>query len=232
MSDFVNHLLGTGGADGPPIRPLIGSLFEPRRRTRVWPPLSEPSVLPTELEGADPPGAEQEHPAGALPDLPQTPRASTERPAAGRAPEPPQAVRAEPPAGPARPAEPAAFALPTPRRAGAPPEEPAQEEAPPERHTTPEEPAQDAPAAPAPDPVRAHAVPPSPVDAVLADPRLTPRRERAAAAPNVRITIGRVEVRAGRQPPVPQPPRRIPGRRPAMSLEDYLRTRSEGGGGR
>lgn len=229
MNDFVSRLLGAGGADGPPIRPLIGSLFEPRRRTQVWPPLTEPSPLPAESEVADanPPAAQQELPVGAPHDLPPTPRAS-----AGRAPEPPQAVRAEPPTGPGRPAEPTAFALPKPRRADAPPGEPAQEEGPSEQHATPEERAEDAPAAPTPDPVRAHPVPSSPIDASLVDPLLTSRRERAAAVPNVRITIGRVEVRAGRQPPVPQPPRRIPGRRPAMSLEDYLRTRSEGGGGR
>ncbi|MGW2250054.1 hypothetical protein ACWCXH_07630 [Kitasatospora sp. NPDC001660] len=250
MSDFVSRLLGAGDADAPPIRPSIGSLFEPRRPMRLRPPHDEPPLLPGRFEPSRSDRAEASPPAGAhgLPtepyDVPPPPAGLTaERAAPERAPERPQAVGAGPPAVPERPTEPAAFALPKPRRSGtaAPDDAPdvprdatrdapegVPQGVPEEQHATPAEPRlPDTLTTTAPDPVRAR-----PVPASLVDPLLAPRRERAAAAPNVRITIGRVEVRANRQPPAPQPPRRIPGRRPAMSLEDYLRTRSEGGGAR
>ncbi|MEE1782968.1 hypothetical protein PUR71_08570 [Streptomyces sp. SP17BM10] len=227
-NDFVNRLLGAGGADGPPVRPLIGSLFEPRRRMQVGLPPTEPSPLAAESADSSPPAVGHELPAAESPGLlPPSPEPAELPPPAGRAPEPPQAVRTEPPTGPGRPAEPA-VALPKPRRADASPEEPTGRTVPEEEHAaSAEPPAEDVPTAPVPDPVRAH-----PVPASIVDPLLVPRRERASAAPDVRITIGRVEVRAGHQPPTPQPPRRIPGRRPAMSLEDYLRTRAGGGGAR
>jgi hypothetical protein len=74
----------------------------------------------------------------------------------------------------------------------------------------------------------------------LVRPNVTARQERARAVlgrrektlsgpssspPAVRVTIGRVEVRAV-QPPAPPPPSAPRG--PALSLDDYLKQRSEG----
>ena len=45
---------------------------------------------------------------------------------------------------------------------------------------------------------------------------------RASDAPDVRVEIGRIEIRAATPPPVPAPP---PTPRPRLSLDDYLRSR-------
>jgi hypothetical protein len=51
--------------------------------------------------------------------------------------------------------------------------------------------------------------------------------ESAFQAPTVHIRIGRIEVRAGTQPP--QPPARTPAApRPKLTLDEYLRQRNEG----
>ena len=64
---------------------------------------------------------------------------------------------------------------------------------------------------------------PRPQPAALERPSAPPRRKRHAAgapAPEVRISIGRVEVHAA--PPRPSPVAAAPARRPALSLADYL----------
>ncbi|MDX1546713.1 MAG: hypothetical protein R3247_06985 [Rhodothermales bacterium] len=43
----------------------------------------------------------------------------------------------------------------------------------------------------------------------------------------IRVRIGRVEVRAVSPPQRPAPPPRAAPRRPALSLDDYLKQRSE-----
>ncbi|MEV7027579.1 hypothetical protein AB0O00_36305, partial [Kitasatospora sp. NPDC093558] len=82
MSDFVDRLLGAGGADGPPIRPLIGSLFEPRRRMQVWLPQAEPPLESAELAAVDsiPPVDVPALPAAEPSDLSPSPPAPTEPP--------------------------------------------------------------------------------------------------------------------------------------------------------
>jgi len=54
------------------------------------------------------------------------------------------------------------------------------------------------------------------------------RREEAAPAPIIQVSIGRIEVRA--TPPPAQAPRPRPSAPSAVSLEDYLRQRSKGEG--
>lgn len=49
---------------------------------------------------------------------------------------------------------------------------------------------------------------------------------RPSVAPTIQVTIGRIEVRA--TPPAPATPRKAPPKPAAMSLEDYLKQRSEG----
>lgn len=49
---------------------------------------------------------------------------------------------------------------------------------------------------------------------------------KPSAAPTIQVTIGRIEVRA--TPPAPATPRKAPSKPAAMSLEDYLKQRSEG----
>jgi hypothetical protein len=64
------------------------------------------------------------------------------------------------------------------------------------------------------------------------EPATRPRAELAAApgaAPTIRVTIGRVEVRAT-PPPMPTPKVQRP-KAPVMSLDDYLCERAEGGSG-
>jgi hypothetical protein len=52
-------------------------------------------------------------------------------------------------------------------------------------------------------------------------------RERAIQPPDIKVTIGRIEVRAD-PPPPPAPPRAAVKRGPAVSLESYLKGREEG----
>lgn len=64
------------------------------------------------------------------------------------------------------------------------------------------------------------------------EPATRPRAELAAApeaAPTIRVTIGRVDVRAT-PPPAPTPKVQRP-KAPVMSLDEYLRERAEGGSG-
>ena len=60
-------------------------------------------------------------------------------------------------------------------------------------------------------------------------PRPEPPARRASAAepPVIRVRIGRVEVRAVPPPQRPAPPPRAAPRRPALTLDDYLKQRSE-----
>ena len=53
---------------------------------------------------------------------------------------------------------------------------------------------------------------------------------RISQPPTVRVTIGRIEVRAAMPPPASPPPAHPVRRQPAISLEQYLQQRSEGKG--
>lgn len=70
-----------------------------------------------------------------------------------------------------------------------------------------------------------------PVEVAQAPPRRAeePRPSREAGPPPVRVTIGRVDVRAV-SPGPPRPVRRAEPRRPALSLDDYLERRNRGRG--
>jgi hypothetical protein len=57
------------------------------------------------------------------------------------------------------------------------------------------------------------------------DHQVPARSESGREETVVHVTIGRIEVRAVREPAKPAPQ---PARPPAMSLEEYLRRRSEG----
>jgi hypothetical protein len=48
-------------------------------------------------------------------------------------------------------------------------------------------------------------------------------REASQERPVVRVTIGRIEVRAAQPPPAPQPPARPGYTPPVMSLDEYLK---------
>jgi hypothetical protein len=50
---------------------------------------------------------------------------------------------------------------------------------------------------------------------------------RANQAPTIRVTIGRIEIRAA-MPPAPPPRARPVRRQPALPLEQYLQRRNEG----
>jgi len=54
-------------------------------------------------------------------------------------------------------------------------------------------------------------------------------QEKADQKPNIRVTIGRIEVRAA-LPPAPPPRAQPVRRRPALPLDQYLKRRSEGKG--
>ncbi len=59
-------------------------------------------------------------------------------------------------------------------------------------------------------------------------PQLAPASQ-APPVPTIRVTIGRVEVRAV-MPPAPPPPARLPAATGlTLSLDDYLKQRKEGG---
>lgn len=64
-----------------------------------------------------------------------------------------------------------------------------------------------------------------------AEPAVPRGRRQPAEPATIRVTIGRIEVRAERRPPAAPPQtRRQPARRtPALSLDDYLAQRNEGG---
>jgi hypothetical protein len=53
--------------------------------------------------------------------------------------------------------------------------------------------------------------------------------QERAAEQTIRISIGRVEVRAPTPPAPPAPPTPARLARPSLSLDDYLRQRDEGG---
>jgi hypothetical protein len=54
-----------------------------------------------------------------------------------------------------------------------------------------------------------------------------PRAERRESAPTIRVTIGRVDVRAVTEP-APAPAKREPAKRAVFTIEDYIRLRREG----
>jgi hypothetical protein len=267
MTDFVNRLLGETSPGAPPIRPLIGSLFEPRPSRDVEPePLPTGEVTENPLRTVQLPlvrstvAAERE-PRAHQPESPRQPDGwtvqlplvrstvaaqpeSPRQPDAGPEPWPPAA---KPPAMGVEPAEPA---QPRHRRLAESPEAAptrpaARTPVPPDQRPTEKPPAaaeiapQDdrrPPGAPAPVvsvptvPVRDHPVDPAHATArpAVAAPAAVwpPSGPRRTAEPTVRISIGRVEVKAAQETAAPQ--RKQPNRRPAMSLDDYLRKRAEG----
>jgi hypothetical protein len=87
-----------------------------------------------------------------------------------------------------------------------------------------------------PAPVRARGEPTPSALPVIGDhgPRITPRARRGPAArpgpeaPSIRVTIGRIEVRAEFVTPAPAPAPARPLRPSSLSLDDYLRQRREG----
>ncbi|WP_410670168.1 hypothetical protein [Amycolatopsis sp. cmx-4-68] len=252
MTDFVHRLLGRPGPAAPPIRPVIASLFEPRRARAAVDaalPLGEVTDSP-QATFAVPPAAAAAAPVVA--PSPSVPRLTPALPA--REPEPPAPRKDGTPVAPEQPepreegplaADAPASAHPVTVEVVLP--EPARLPAEPAR-TSPERPAKTrrggraatpdmpSPSAPTPfpaeaGPVRAHPV--RPVPAAAREPADVPKpprpasRRAPAAEPTVHISIGRVEVKAAPQP-APPPARAESPRRPAVSLDDYLRNRAGG----
>ncbi|MGI5518747.1 hypothetical protein [Streptomyces sp. CA-106131] len=248
MTDFVSRLLGIASTSTPPIRPLIGSLFEPQQPRQ---PEEEPLPMGDVTGHNAPPwpvGA-PEAPRSAASAGPETVTRQPESPigrGAGHevvppAPRPAPArldVGDEPPTprkrdtadigdvAPVRPQGAEIVPLAAPRPLGQPTETSAVE--PQGDHRPAVATRRDVDAATK--PVREHPVRPlhtvvRPAVAIPGAPWPASRRERAAE-PSVHITIGRVEVKATQETSTPQ--RKQPERRPAMSLDDYLRTRSGG----
>ncbi|WP_158892899.1 hypothetical protein [Amycolatopsis anabasis] len=256
MTDFVDRLLGRPGA--PPIRPVVPSLFEPITSAGAEPPLpmgtftgSEPGpqrtdeprpVDTTAGNGGEPP-APAPVPAPPIAVVrepiapPPVPAESTGEKA------PPTAVvhqvTGEPAPIPTAPQTPAPVRVPGERRVEtvreivhhtAPPAAaPATHPVSAVRVPEPPEPAYPREPPPAPVPPASHpvrpvapgfpAVPPIPVAAPV------PLR-REPSEPDVHITIGRVEVKAAVE--AERPKRRDPGKRPVLSLDEYLRGRAGG----
>ena len=213
MSDFLASLLARGVGAAPAIRPRLPSLFEsPAGRA---PMVEANEVAETVVLRPAPPTATSRDTVmvgEAQVHLAPPPAASP-----GRALTPPQSTQPEP--GRATPTAPVAVAAPV-----VPSPAPAQAPAVEADATPRPEPATgiapSIPRMPAP-PLPAAVIPLSrPVAVRVAEPQRRPE------PPAVRITIGRVEVRA-----VPaNPPAARPGRRasPKLSLEDYLRPRAGG----
>lgn len=213
MSDFLASLLARGMGAAPAIRPRLPSLFEsPAGRAPMVEAneVAEAVVLrpapPTATSRDTVMGGEaQVHlapPPAASPGRALTPPQSTQ-PESGRATVMATAAMAGPVVPPPTPTHP-----PSVETGAKPRSEPATGMAP------------SIPRMPAP-PLPAAVIPLSrPVAVRVAEPQRPPE------PPSVRITIGRVEVRA-----VPaNPPAARPGRRasPKLSLEDYLRPRAGG----
>jgi hypothetical protein len=248
MTDFVSRLLGIASASTPPIRPLIGSLFEPQQPRQ---PTEEPLPMGDVTDHNAPPwpvGA-AEAPRSAASAGPETAARQPESPTgrvAGHEVVPPAHRPAparldlgdEPPTrrkrdtadiGEAALVRPQGAEI-APLAASWTPGQPAETNAvePQDDHRPAAVTRRDVDAATK--PVREHPVQPlhtvvRPAVATPGAPRPASRRERAAE-PSVHITIGRVEVKATQE--TSAPPRKQPNRRPAMSLDDYLRTRSGG----
>ncbi|MCM6776641.1 hypothetical protein NDR87_22845 [Nocardia sp. CDC159] len=216
MTDFVDRLLGR--ATGAAIRPMIPTLFEPLARRRAGEPLVLGTVTDTahgENSGgaAEPicPPAAQSHPIRIL-------QAREPRPTVGALPPERQPSSAVPVAAP----EPV-----TQSRSGEPPVTVPVVEPP-----MPSEPAHRSATS-----VVAHtklvhrqSVPvyePAAVPPASPSRRATASRAGRPPEPEVRISIGRVEIRAAA--PAAEPTRRTdPPKRPRLSLDDYLRGRDGG----
>ena len=113
-------------------------------------------------------------------------------------------------------------------------------ESPPQEGSSTRQPPAPQPPAAAPQPLKpadSAAAPGTPQVVVPQQVRLAPRpvslpfvapaaSARPSAAPTIQVTIGRIEVRA--TPPTPATPRKASAKPAAMSLEEYLKQRSEG----
>lgn len=226
MADFLTRLSARTLGTAPLARPRGQRLFDPGPVILSGPPLPgetlEASAVPRREDGRD-----------AVPPL---------RPPARQAPAPLVAPEAESP--PAEPRSSSAEAEPHPvrevahggplrhridgiepspaPRSTAPMQEPPHA-APPElvARTSPQDPQ---PARPAPTLAEIGAPPPNGrSDGDREDRRIAARRDAAAAAPAIRVTIGRVEVRAIMPPPATQRPERPARTSALMSLEDHLK---------
>jgi len=215
MNDFLTRLIARSRSTAPVIRPRLPSLFES-------------SVAPA--------GVREEDPAAASgPPRTAVPADAGGETSTARAPLAHQVPASPPLSGaiaPAPPLDPAPFA---PRHVAMASPGPAVEPAaPPTIFAPPPPPAENAPRpAPPVETMRPAAHVPTPPMSEAAAPllrRANARGHEARPSPAtaaVRITIGRVEVRAIQ----PAPPAARPGRHapPRLSLEDYLRPRPGGG---
>jgi hypothetical protein len=232
------------GIEQPPHRPTGPPATDPRLGTTA--PSAAPPPLPVRaapsqpsLSPANPPITQSVPPSLVVqaveqPAIEQPMLAPPKVPAATAPPPPPAITALGPPRAPGpdpvRPVlravpTPAAEALPTvsPRPGGRVPIDPVEREisssAKRDDQVVVDLPLRDKEAAIAPASVRAASAAPTPADetavektdAAIVEPR---------AAPVIRVTIGRIEVRAV-APPAPPEPRRAPP--PALSLEEYLR---------
>ncbi|MEU1598353.1 hypothetical protein ABZ468_37435 [Streptomyces sp. NPDC005708] len=248
MTDFVSRLLGIASASTPPIRPLIGSLFEPQQLRQPeeeplpmgdvtghnappWPVGAPEALRSAASAGPETVTRQPESPIGRVAGhevVPPAPRPAPARLDVGD--EPPTPRKRDTAdigdVAPVRPQGAEIVPLAAHRPLGQPTETSAVE--PQGDHRPAVVTRRDVDAATK--PVREHPVRPlhtvvRPAVAIPGAPWPASRRERAAE-PSVHITIGRVEVKATQETSAPQ--RKQSDRRPAMSLDDYLRTRSGG----
>jgi len=217
MSEFLGNLAARALGLSPVARPRP-SIFEPRRAP------AEPLALePETVSVPDPAGALE---APRAPTRPKWPEAATEGESQVRRPTPSAETEAEAPPVRASPAE-VPVARTRARAAPPPGERPTKAEAGAEktvavpgdaRSPEPAEmPAETTIAtAPSPQPTRAAPRPSLPVG-----PLFPARVERETPGPTVRVSIGRIEVRAVKADEPPEP-RKTPRPAPRISLDDYL----------
>jgi hypothetical protein len=223
MADFLTRAAQRALGVAPVVKPVIASRYAPAGQTAGFSEEAVETVAPRP-EPAAPPAVrpETERPSRVHRDPPNEPEVDTE-PAPRELLPKTEALR-HTPADPMPPRlvaeriiEPAA----APREIQTPPAEPADPRPPiaPETRMVAETPAGRAEARRA-VPMGQHS--PSPPIARLE------RREPAPATPPIRITIGRIDVRAVMPPGAPAPRNGTPAGRPALTLEEYTRQRKRG----
>ena len=218
MSDFLGRMAGRVLGTLPVAQPLIPSTFALEAGAASEPMVAEIGVQP------------KTNPAPQIaPPRPHRERLPEAREKAERVPTPPQAIPAQPTVSVKRETPPPVPHHAEPRETAAAPIaswRPAplhQAPAPHEAHSTaPPEPHETLPILPSQRPSPTAAAP------RIDLPRHAAASPAEAAPPVIRVTIGRVDVRA--EFPPAAAPRPAPARRaaPALSLDDYLKQRSEG----